>query len=369
MISSNFDANKIVMNKILIWLFFLAFWTGTSAQKRVLVEKFTNAYCGACPNGTIILEGFQEEYPSIILVKHHKTVSWSDNPLPNPASAVLRSDVRVWGQPTAMVDRKADGDEMVFSSSRWEDKIKGQLDAPHFVNLNFLQGSFDESTRSLEFEIEMNFDELPAAQDLRLSVLVVEDAVWGVEQHNYSNDVPGHPLEGKGDIIWAYEHNDVTRMILDEPWGTAAAFPDQLETGTPYLQSYSYTVPEDYAIRNMKVVAVVAQHDEADVYNRTVLNANEFLLKDELDLLSSAESISKTTFSITPNPAQDKINLVFDALPQALLLFDSNGQKISEIAKPSQKMNLNVSELKAGSYIIMVETLQGQLIAKRFSKI
>lgn len=357
------------MMKLQVVTLLLIFSTFCTAQKRVLVEKFTNAYCGACPNGTIILEGFQEKYPGLILVKHHKPVDWIDNPLPNPASAVIRTDVGVWGQPTAMVDRSAAGTDLVLSSGSWEDRIIQQLDVPYYVNLNLNSASFEVGSRILEFDIEMIFDELPQAEELRLSVLVVEDKVYGVEQHNYSNDTPGHPLEGQGDIIWGYEHNAVTRMILDSPWGTDEAFPADLEIGVPYKQTYAYQVPEEYVIEHMKIVALVAGHNDSDVYSRTVLNADEYSLGEELGLSSTVHPSEEIDFNLSPNPATELLTLEFKNVPEVVYLFDSIGKTLAECKDPTQRMNISIAAMAAGTYTLVIRTEDGQLVAKKFSKI
>jgi len=360
---------RIVMMKLQIVTLVLICSSFCTAQKRVLVEKFTNAYCGACPNGTIILEGYQEKYPGLILVKHHKPVTWIDNPLPNPASAVIRTEVGVWGQPTAMVDRKAVGTDLVLSSGAWEDRIIEQLNRPYYMNLDLSSVSFDAGSRILEFNIEMLFDELPEAEELRLSVMVVEDHVYGVEQHNYSNDTPGHPLEGQGDIIWGYEHNAVTRMILDQPWGTDVAFPADLEIGVPYVQTFTYLVPEEYVIEHMKLVALVAEHDDANVYARTILNADEYSLSEELDLSSTSHPSAAIDFDLSPNPTTELLTVEFQNVPEEVYLFDSRGITLLDFGSPAQRMDISVAQMNAGTYTLVIKTQDGQLVAKKFSKI
>jgi len=340
-----------------------------TAQKRVLVEKFTSAYCGVCPNASLILKGYQESYPGLIVIKHHKPVTWTNNPLHNPASAVIRSEVGVWGQPLGMVDRKSNGNSVVFTTASWEDKIKAQLGTPHYVNLQMSRGNFDVESRTLGFDIEMIFEELPDADNLRVSVMVVEDKVYGVEQHNYSNDVAGHPLEGMGDIIWNYEHNAVTRTILDEPWGTDSVFPDELVVGKPYVQSFSYEVPEEYVLENMKIVALIAEHDESDIHDRTILNANEFKLNEELDFLNATQEVTDMAFNSSPNPVVDFLNLEFVNAPRAIYILDASGQRIAGYENPSTNMKISVSTYQAGSFIIIIESADGKVISRKFTKV
>lgn len=340
-----------------------------NGQKRVLVEKFTNAYCGACPQGSINLEEYQAENPGTILVKHHKYASWTERHLSNPESQTLRRDLGVWGNPTAMVDRKAElGGNVVTGINSCELRIKNQINEPHYARLSFTDAEFNAVTQTLEFGIEVIFDELPQGDDFRLSVMVVEDDVWGVEQHSYYNDVVGHPLEGRGDIIWDYKHTDVVRAILIDPWGSAEAFGGALETGVSYKQSFSYKIPEGHRMDFMRIVSVVSEHDESDVENRVVLNANEFILKDEMVTISSTSELLSEVISISPNPATERMTVNLDLTPESILIFNSTGQLVQTIAEPQSRMELSVSELEVGRYTVIVQTELG-LIAKHFSKL
>lgn len=77
----------------------------TDAQKNVLFEKFTNAYCGVCPDATLDLMEIVENNPDVIWISHHKPVTWTDNPLTNERSIAIWDDLNVSGVPQGMVDR------------------------------------------------------------------------------------------------------------------------------------------------------------------------------------------------------------------------------------------------------------------------
>jgi len=58
-------------------LFLLSFvFTLSIAQKKVLFEKYTNAFCGICPDATIQLKNMVEENPDVIWISHQKPIGF-----------------------------------------------------------------------------------------------------------------------------------------------------------------------------------------------------------------------------------------------------------------------------------------------------
>ena len=217
------------MRSLLVVLAIFSISFSLPAQKRVIVEKFTSAFCGSCPNAAIMIQQFQEDYPGTIWVSHHKPTWWTDYKLQNDQSDALWEELNVIGTPRGMVDRTPVNNQLVVSSGSWQTQLVQQLEEPHYADLEVNNVSYDLESRTFEFDIQVDFEQAPPAGNLHLSAIILEDSVTGTEQHNYFNEVEGHPLEGLGDIIWNYHHRNVARAILDGPWGTANVFPESPE--------------------------------------------------------------------------------------------------------------------------------------------
>ena len=339
---------------ILIINFFLLF--PTFGQKRVLVEKFTSAFCGSCPNAALMIQDLQVQYPGTIWINHHKPTWWTDYELENEQSSQLWAALNVPGTPRAMIDRTALGNQLVLSSSAWANLVESQASEPHYANISVIDVGYDLNSRNLTFNLEVEFESSPPAGEFRLSAMIVEDSVTGREQHNYYNDVEGHPLEGLGDIIWDYTHRNVTRAILDSTWGTAGVIPDNPETGLTYTHGYNYHIPAEYDADQIKIVGVLGYHNENDINQMSFLNATEVRL-DEFDLvLTSVEAPQdEQTILIYPNPVSDDLNVGLSYFPDKVQVFNSYGSLLKVYPAQQKDMTLLVSDLPEGLYFLKIE--------------
>lgn len=342
---------KLYFTILLNFLFVLSL----SAQKRVLIEKFTSAFCGSCPNASLEIQYMQEAHPELIWVNHHKPTWWTDYKLENEQSGVLWNDLSVPGTPRAVVDRTPIGAQLTYSLGSWSNMVNQQLAQPAYANLELSDITYDLDSRTFDFKVNVNFESLPSDGELRISAMIVEDSVTGTEQHSYFNNSPGHPLEGLGDIIWDYTHRNVTRAILNEPWGTPNSLPDNRVVGEIYSYDFTYTVPEAYNPEQIKVIATVSRHDENDLGNRQVLNALEVKMNEQGLVLTNAEEVfwQGQQISIHPNPAKDFFNLNLSFIPDQLDIFNHNGQLLYRYTELS-KQQIDVSQLNTGLYFIRI---------------
>ncbi len=326
------------------------------AQKQVLFEKFTNAYCGVCPDATLQLKDLVAEYPDLIWISHHKPVSWTDNPLTNEQSIAIWDDLNISGVPKGMVDRTFSGSNITLSRSLWEQRVLEQSDNDALFNIEIKDVSYEpNSTRELAFEVEAEALLENIEGPFRLTVFIVEDEVTGTEQHSYWNDVAGHPLEGMGDVIWSYSHSNVVRSILNNHWGESDIVPNNPTVGTTYNKSYSYLVPEAYDAEQIQIVAKISYFDEENNYPGQVLNASKTVLSD-LDIKltnSKTEFLSETTLTISPNPTTDFARLSYTELPSAIKLINNTGKVLKEIRPNALETTLDLSNLPKGSYYLM----------------
>lgn len=359
---------KILLSITLNLLFVLSL----TGQKKVLIEKFTNNFCGVCPDGSIEIERLQDEHEDLIWISHHKPTTWEENELNNDDSNALWEALGGPGNPTAMIDRTPDNNGLITNIWSWEDNVISQLSDPVLAEVNVADVAFDEETRTFSFRVNASLISPIAPSGYRVSVIMVEDYINNKGgQSSYFNNVAGHPLEGQGDVLWDYEHRNVARAILDDIWGSSDVIPATPIEGEIYSKDYSYTVPETFRLHKMKVVAFVSKHHPVDLYAREILNVVEIDLNDfgfRLSATDDTQSASSAFIDISPNPVSDFLNLEFSEQPETVAIIDWSGVEVMKVKPVSKIFVSDVSDLSPGAYIILADMPEGR-VAKKFKVI
>ncbi|MGB3798936.1 MAG: T9SS type A sorting domain-containing protein, partial [Lewinella sp.] len=68
--------------------------------------------------------------------------------------------------------------------------------------------------------------------------------------------------------------------------------------------------------------------------------------------------------SAFPNPAADFVTITAPVRMERLLLFDASGRMVREFAPSADRFDLPMSDLRAGTYVALVTTADGQLTVK-----
>lgn len=298
-------------------------------------------------------------------------MGWIENPLMNDQSSALWEDFNVFGQPLGMIARTAPASgSLLVTHGQWEGRIQSETTKPYYAHLETKNVEFDDQARTINFNAEVIFDEIPLdGGPYRLSAIILEDSVTGVRQHNYYNDVVGHPHEGLGDIIWNYTHRNVTRAILDDHWGTASVVPDIPNIGESYTQSYSYILPEEYDENQISIILLLTQHVEGDLQKRKVFNASKVNLTDVVEVISSSNEVLKEEYGVViyPNPVQNVLNATLDKLPESVRIINLKGQEVINNPEVSQTLNVDVSALHSGQYYLLLK-YENESVIQAFSK-
>lgn len=361
---------------VIIVLSLLACFTPLVAQQRaVLIEKFTNPYCGVCPNAAIEIEKLQATYPELIWVSHHKPVSWTEKHFANDASVQLRSDLGITGYPLGIVNRHRFGGALVTSLSQWPDRVEeattAAVDTDGEVNISNV--NFDTDSRMLTFDANVQFDEKPSMIiedniDRRVFAMIIEDSLRGVEQHNYFNETPGHPLEGRGAIIWDYYHRNVARTIIDEDvWGDNTMIPLDIDAGDRFTKGYSYVMPDNFKVEQIKIVVGYTLHDLSNTDNRNIKSVTQYQLKDNgLSSIAEPEDTASLILSVYPNPATDILYVKTAEKLTSLHILDNNGKVVSKPQVEEGHSGIALASLSEGVYFLLAE-ISGEMRARRFS--
>ncbi len=343
------------MKRELIVLVILTFYViSFSAQKMIVLEKFTNSSCGACADAALHIEDLVEEFPNIIWVSHQKTHGWRDNPLANEDSWTIWQEVNQIGNPTAMIDRQIYNNRLVTTRGSWRDQIVQQLQQPQSAQVDIVDIDFDPGTRILDFRVKVRFLEPVEDIPLRMTAMMVQDSTYGEPQDNYNNNTPGHPHEGRGAEMWDYAHRNVVRAILDNPWGSDNFFPRNPIVGEIYSKSYSYAIPEDRRADRHKIVTFVSQHG-SDLSERRIMDGFQIRLDTiNLTLTSISTNITERDFKVSPNPTSDFIEITEIRDFHSLRILDISGKEVFYRYVDNDSEVIDVSALYEGVYFVQM---------------
>ncbi len=205
--------------------------------KKVLIEEFTGAWCGYCPDGAARLEAIiDSNNGNVIGVSMH-----SGDEMSVAHTDYLGSVYQNTGYPSGMVDRFAINDIVSINRGWWEGVAVDQL--TKITNCGLAIESNISGSKA-KIEVHTGFNE-SLTGDLRLTVYLIEDNVigdgYGYDQSNYYNQDPNSPFYELGNPIVGYEHNHTLRAILSEPMGDIINS-TLIESGVDLITEYSIDI-------------------------------------------------------------------------------------------------------------------------------
>jgi len=266
---------------------------GQAPVKKVLVEKYTSAYCGNCPRATLDMLAYESMNPNLIWVAHHCPWVVRDSMHTTDIDPFYNNYTN--SAPKATIDRiKYNNQSSVATGAgSWNMHITNQTATTADVSVG-ISGTFNTTTREITVDITSNFYNAVASADRRVNLFLVETDIMvpntqGYNQANYDNNNPSSPLYMLGNPITNYVHKNVTRAVLSPTWGNTGAIPASPAVNTDYVQSYTYNIPAGYDISNSYLVAFVARYDASDINNHEVLNA------ERLDISALSQIIPVTS--------------------------------------------------------------------------
>jgi len=331
--------------------------------KKVLIEKYTSAYCGNCPRATNILKDITANEENVIWLSHHSDF------IPD-AMYVGDLDEMYYdfadSAPRASFDRVLfdDANRVAVTSGTWEDRLTQQLNEPAIAGIAIYGNTHNNQ---VFFTVDVNFVSAPEVGDLRLSVFAVEDVVVGsgagYDQSNYDNNNPNSPLYQQGQPIPNYEHLNVTRAIISDNWGTAGIIPDSPEIGTNYSYEYTYQVPEEFDFEKIRIVAALHYYDENDLNKHYLLNANEDYVASFLGINTTEPNTP--TLTNFPNPFSKHTFIEINNLPQnvTVLAYSLTGKIIApDYQIESSGIKVDATTLASGVYVYEVLAKDGMVL-------
>lgn len=366
-----------------------------TSEHYVLLEEFTTAPCGYCPDGGLVVESIASTNARVIPVGIHAGYLTDAMTISEHSTLATRM---ANGAPTACIDRVLFDGETRIGHSRnvWASHTSQRLAEATPVCVS-MSNTYNSTTRVIDANIDITLlDNLPEG-DYRVNLYVLEDSVIGsgsgYDQTNYYNTTSGHPYNGAGNPIVGYIHRHVLRALPTTTWGDASILSSQPAAGS-YQASYSYTLPASNNANRIHLVAFVSQYDASDDTKMTVFNSIENRLNDS-ETNSCAADASRnscpTTFTPTgieenvlsdedanlqlyPNPVNDVLNvsIMFENPTEVVMnVYDSKGNLVvtSGMMQSFSGVNnyfVNTTELASGAYHLAVRSNSNVLYNKTF---
>jgi len=220
--------------------------------KKVLIEEFTGAWCGYCPDGA-------HRVQSIIDNNNGNAIGVSLHSSDDMAIAhtnYLETTYQNTGYPSGMVDRVPfNGTTSTWNRGSWEYVANDQLIKISSCGLA-IKSEINGASATVEVHAGFN---TTLNGDYRLTVYLIEDGVTGTgsgyDQRNYYNTDSESPFYDLGDPIEGYEHNHTLRAVLSESLGDPinTSF---LVSGGEHIETYTVDL-SSYTKNKLSIVAFI----------------------------------------------------------------------------------------------------------------
>jgi hypothetical protein len=313
---------------ILSLVVLIAATTPLEAQKRVLIEQHTGAWCGWCPDGSYAVDQVLKEFPDqIIGVKWHNGDAMAIPSVQGP----LAQTFGLPGYPGAHVDRSQYSGAIGLSRDKWRAAAIARLNAPPVFKLE-LDYSYNTTTEMITATIRAEVLTNDPRQ-FAFNLYVMEDKCSGPNnnqwnQQNYLSNRPGYesnPYYKQPAVIVGYEHMSVVRHAFGGAYGDTQKFQKGVKVGEEYTQTFTMKKAAEWKPQDLYVVGLV----QAFVVNGTTLSDGSIVnaievgktlpafAKIETDLQYTMMSLGQNfTQNITVTNPQDfelEVNLSIDA--------------------------------------------------------
>ena len=219
--------------------------------KKVLIEEFTGAWCGYCPDGAHIVESIiNDNNGKVVGVSLH-----SGDAMAVAHTNFLETTYQNTGYPSGMVDRVPVNGNTSLNRGYWEYVASDQLTKTAVCGLAIKS---EVNGASATVEVHAGFN-TTLSGEFRLTVYLIEDGVtgtgYGYDQRNYYNTEAESPFYDLGDPIVGYEHNHTLRAVLSESLGDAIMV-SEMVSGGEHIETYTVDI-SSYNKNNLSIVAFV----------------------------------------------------------------------------------------------------------------
>ena len=292
---------------------FVAF-NGVYPRQKHLVEQLTSTYCMYCPLGNSMLELLTSQRDDIVWVGIHGELNGGKDPfMSDQADSIMACLSSAISYPSGAFDRSTGYESVnqVINSlgyyEQYHQQIADELSLffdnlaaqnPSFASIN-IEPVVDLDTREAVITVsgEMSSDiDLLLGEGNKLTVYITEDNLVARQNNN-----------GKWEAN--YVHNGVFRCALGSVLGV-----DLNKTENGYCNEFTCTIPEDWNIKNLNVVAIIS---------RPLINGADHNYTD-----MKVNNVEKVPLVVIPG-AVDEILYAGDAVP--VEYYDVMGRRMDSL--------------------------------------
>ena len=320
--------------------------------KNVVFEEGTGTWCGWCPRGAVAMDYMTSTYPDqFIGIAVH-----NGDPM---TVAAYDAAADFSGFPGSNIDR-ALLDQSV-SQTAWENtfNVRKNYIVPAAISVNS-----SGTGANVVMDVAATFYTPFAAANYRLAVIMVENNVTGAASgYNQANYYSG----GGSGAMGGYEslpnpvpaaqmvYDHVGRALLGGYNGQAGSVPAVISDGSVANYTFNYTVPGTSDRNQMYAVAVLIDQSNGEIVTATEVSVAE----------AGISEMEKMAMSVYPNPANEMLNIAFDAAQNdyTVELIDLQGRVVKSGSysnlSGAQLISFPVTDLNKGSYIVKISSSNG----------
>ena len=307
----------------------------TWSEKVVLMEGRTETWCQFCPPANTVTNTLALN-PKFAVAKFHT----ADALASTDGASYYNTYYNVSFTPAGVLDMGEYGGYTPNSArTLWEPEMTARATGVSPASLT-MSSTLNWTSRVLTVTVTANFT-YSFTGPFKMNAYLLEDAVPGPQMNAPAN----------------YLHNKVVRALLGGSTGTSGVIPNTPAVGTPYSKTYTYTVPANFKLGDLKLIGVL-EHALAN-NNRYCVNAvNGGAGAVGIDELTLANDL----LDVYPNPFRDAVNISFKGISGKahVELLSMDGRVLLQrdvMLEGGNAIQLDLgAELPASLYIIRVTT-------------
>lgn len=347
-----------------------------SADKKVLLEKNTGAWCGWCIDGAVVMDELILEHGDDlvpVVIHDGDQMEFKDS---------LRTSFSISSYPGAMIDRSTSITPGFYyrKESRgrgvWPYFVENQMTKFTPVNIG-IDHSWDPNTRMIECTVNLDYVD-NSAGDARIILMIVEDSLTGSgsgwNQANNYNDISGHPYYMAGESVNGFIHKHVLRDYAEGGcFGVDSIIPHIVSSGSNYQHTFSYELPAEFDANQISLVAAVAKYSAGNDPGYVGVRGQKNVYNVEAVHLTNPSAsvfeIDESDVNVYPNPTSGNLTIDLGALKGEveLTLRNNLGQTIlSDYYNSGKIIHLDL-DMSSGLYILQLEN-NGGIYTKRIIK-
>ncbi|MEY2829828.1 MAG: hypothetical protein RIQ33_1686 [Bacteroidota bacterium] len=338
--------------------------------KKVILEDFTGAWCGWCPEGTVILENLAATNPTTFF----PVASHNGDVLQVTCGAAIDNALSVTSYPNGAVDRFLFSGNTTISQSRgkWSNMVASRLATSSIVSVGYSNQYYDANTDSFFTNVNVKFVTAPTANvPLTMNIYFLEDSIPATvgttyEQHNYSTSI-----QGGASILTNWWYNHTLRGSVNGNWGYTNWLPTTPVIDSIYTIKVGFSLNSSWIKKNVHLLAYVAYNGSASANTLEILNSEKISLENFYPLGVAETKKAINLMQVSPNPIAKNASFNFTYSLQnsssiSIHIYDVMGRIVAQPyqniydVKGIHTLTINPTNLNLNSGIYMLQIVDNQ---------